>query len=94
MKFKNKMGETVVIGCDANYSKGAVCYEQLKHVATENGIDYTNEGIASVILKMLTKKATEKREYLDEQNRQSLIERFGNKCAECQLTSESLKLTI
>ena len=92
MKFKNKLGETVVIACDANYSNGGLSYDQLKRVTSENEIEYTNEGVGSVILKILSKKHKEKREYLDDTDRQLLIESFGNKCACCKLSPDIFEI--
>jgi hypothetical protein len=92
MRFKNNDGETVSIECDANYSKGGILYDQLCNVAEQNGIDYINEGVGSVILKILSKKEKHEREYLNESSRANLIETFGSKCAMCELEPETFEI--
>jgi DNA replication protein DnaC len=85
MCFKNLANQTVSIECDANYSKGGIPYDQLLCVAAKNGIEYINEGIGSVILKLLSRQYKINREYLNEANRTSLLETFENKCSICNL---------
>jgi len=85
MCFKNLADQSVSIECDANYSKGGIPYDQLLCVAAKNGIEYINEGIGSVILKLLSRQYKINREYLNEANRTSLLETFENKCSICNL---------
>jgi 5-methylcytosine-specific restriction protein A len=92
LSFKNIEDKIVTIECDANYSKGAISYTQLSNVAVTNEINYVNEGVGSVILKILSKKNNEKREYLNEASKCELIESFENKCSHCQLSCEKFEI--
>ena len=75
-----KVKENVIIAVDANYGQN-IAYDQLSHVCAENGIEYVNEGIGSVIHSILYKKDV--RKTLSPSDRQLLIESFDNKCAKC-----------
>lgn len=57
MTFKNKDKKNVCICVDANYGKN-IPYEQIQKVAKFNNIDYVNEGIGSVVYKLLQKFLT------------------------------------
>lgn len=57
MTFKNKDKKNVCVCVDANYGKN-IPYEQIQKVAKFNNIDYVNEGIGSVVYKLLQKFLT------------------------------------
>jgi len=54
MTFKNKDKKNVCVCVDANYGKN-IPYEQIQNVAKFNDIEYVNEGIGSVVYKLLQK---------------------------------------
>ena len=92
MSFLNAKNEEVIIACDVNYGGRGIVYENLKNVATNNMIDYVNEGIGAVVSRIVCKQKKQNREYLDEKSRMSLIETFGKKCASCNLESEVFEI--
>lgn len=55
IKFKNNRNENVEICVDANYGKN-INYLQLKEIADYNYIKYVNEGIGSVVYKIIQEK--------------------------------------
>jgi hypothetical protein len=92
MLFLNSKNKKVVIACDVNYEHGGIVYQHLKNVATENKIDYVNEGIGAVVSRIVCKNKKQKREYLNEEQRLKLIESFHNKCAMCHLDSNKFEI--
>lgn len=89
--YLNHKKEKVIVACDANYnSKDLIPYGKLKHVATENGIDYVNEGVGDVILKILHPKL--ERKYLTAEEKAELLESFDGLCALCSLPCESFEV--
>ena len=91
IKITNGEKKPVYVACDTNYGKG-IDYEKLKNVATSNGLEYSNEGIGSVICNLLDFKKKDKREYLNEDEKYKLIESFGQKCAECKMPAENMAI--
>jgi hypothetical protein len=57
IQYKNEMGECVIIACDANYGNN-IKYESIKQVANNNGQQYINEGLGSVIIDILERRKT------------------------------------
>ena len=91
IKVSNGEKKPVFVACDTNYGKN-IDYEQLMHVATTNGLKYTNEGIGTVIHKILEAKSKDIRKYLKDDEKEALIESFGHQCAECKLPTEQLAI--
>ena len=81
----------VHVACDANYGKN-IDYRMLKNVADTNGFDYTNEGIGSVICKLLNTKNKHQRKNLSDSEKAELILSFESKCAGCGMKAESFQI--
>jgi nucleoside-triphosphatase THEP1 len=92
MSFLNAMNQEVTIACDSNYGAAGVVYDNLKNIATDNDIDYVNEGIGAVVSRIVCNHKKKRREYLNEQERVNLIESFEHKCAACKLHSDVFEI--
>ena len=67
-------------------------YEQIKRVAECNKIQYTNEGIGSLVLSVLDNSNRHCREFLTEQQKKSFLEDYNHQCRECDLKCEYLEI--
>jgi hypothetical protein len=85
--YKNKDDEDVIITVDTNYSEG-IEYDKMKNVAATNNIKYVNEGVGSVICKVLENSKKEERKYLNQIEKENLILSFNGECANCKLECE------
>ena len=80
--FKNEENENVIICVDTNYGQN-IDYEQIKNVANKNGMEYTNEGVGSVIMKILESKTKSERIQFTDEERVEIIGLYNDKCAMC-----------
>lgn len=84
ISYKNSDDEIVIIACDVNYGQN-IDYDKIKNVANTNNIEYINEGIGSVILKILEKSKKGERRVLSDSEKLELIQEFNSCCAACEL---------
>lgn len=89
LTVKNYLDENVIIAVDINYSQN-IAYEKLKNVAVTNSIKYVNEGIGSVICKIL--QGVDKRQYLTSDEKEIVLTRQNNKCCACLLSTEKYEI--
>lgn len=89
LMVKNDLDEKVIVAVDTNYSQN-ISYEKLQNVAITNCIKYVNEGIGSVICKIL--KGVDKRQYLTNDEKEIIINRQKNVCSICSLHSEKFEI--
>ena len=87
--FKNKNEEDVIIACDTNYSE-SIEYEKMKNVAVNNKINYINEGVGSVICKVLENSNKQERQYLNQTEKEEFVKSFDFECALCHLECENI----
>ena len=87
---KKKDKEYVIICVDSTYGE-RFNYENVKNVADSNDIPYTNEGLGSVILKVIENSKRQKRISID---REKFFDKYGKICNICELESESQNLEI
>jgi len=80
--FKNEADENVIICVDTNYGQN-IDYEQIKNVANQNGMEYTNEGVGSVVMKILENKTKTKRIQFTDEEETEIINLYNDKCALC-----------
>jgi len=93
LAFHNRDGEIVTIACDRNYGIGDchMMYDKVLNVANHNGVKYVNEGIGSLITKILAKKNI-KRKIISEQERKAFFDQHENRCAICDLEAEIMEI--
>jgi 5-methylcytosine-specific restriction endonuclease McrA len=91
IKFKNSKDENVFIACDVNYGEN-IDYEQLKQIANQNNIKYVNEGIGSVILKVIENSKIHERKTLNEDEKLKLIKDYKSCCAICKIKVEIFEI--
>ena len=84
IKYKNSKNDVVCIACDVNYGEN-IDYEQLKIIANNNNINYINEGIGSVILKIIENSKKHERKILSEEEKNSIIKEYRSCCAICKI---------
>ena len=87
--FKNENEEDVIIACDTNYSEG-IEYEKMKHVAVNNKINYINEGVGSVICKVLENSSKQERQYLNQAEKEEFIKSFDFECQGCGMNCNEI----
>lgn len=80
--FKNEQDENVVICVDTNYGQN-IEYNKIKNVANRNGMEYTNEGVGSVIMKVLENRTKTQRITFTDEERSEIINIYDGKCAMC-----------
>ena len=85
--FLNNDEEEVIITVDTNYSEG-IEYKKMKNVAVQNNINYVNEGVGSVICKVLENSKKEERHYLNQLEKEKLILSFDSECANCNINCD------
>ena len=101
-KFKNANGEDVVMACDNNmkiYNQinsaeldetKHIKYDNIKRIADYNNIEFVNEGLGSLISKILDKKLNRRAFTQDE--RSHLIQLYNDVCCECSLKHEKYEI--
>jgi hypothetical protein len=91
MSYINRENEIVTIACDVNYGQN-IDYAMLKHIANENSIYYVNEGIGSVILKVIEKSKKQERRILTDEEKSNLIKEHKKCCAICSAKAEEFEI--
>ena len=89
--FKNKDKNNVIVCVDTNYSQN-IEYEQIKNVANKNDMEYTNEGVGSVIMRLLEKKTKCERKSFNDEERKQIIDLFNGMCALCDEKTKKFEI--
>ena len=85
---KKETKKYVIISVDTTYGEN-YSFNDVKNIANKNGIDYVNEGLGSVITKILEMSKRQPRISI---NTEELIEKSNRICQICKLTSKHLEI--
>ena len=87
-----KCQKWVIICIDATRCE-SYSYDQIKHVADVNKIQYTNEGLGSLVISILEKSRQPiDRVFLSESERATFLSDWGYNCVGCSMKCEYLEI--